>query len=55
MVQWLRLCAPDAGGLGSIPGWGTRSHMPQLRLYVAKKKKKKSLESRGLNTGAQSE
>ena len=24
----LRLCAPNAGGLGSIPGQGTRSHMP---------------------------
>ena len=31
VVQWLRLCAPNAGGLGSIPGQGTRSHMPQLR------------------------
>ena len=27
MVQWIRLCAPDAGDLGSIPGQGTRSHM----------------------------
>ena len=27
MAQWLRLCAPNAGGPGSIPGWGTRSHM----------------------------
>ena len=27
MVQWLRLHAPNAGGLGSIPGPGTRSHM----------------------------
>ena len=27
VVQWVRLCAPNAGGLGSIPGWGTRSHM----------------------------
>ena len=26
MVQWLRLCTPNAGGLGSIPGQGTRSH-----------------------------
>ena len=24
MVQRLRLCAPNAGGLGSIPGQGTR-------------------------------
>ena len=31
MFQWLRLHAPKAGVLGSIPGQGTRSHMPQLR------------------------
>ena len=23
-VQWLRLRAPNAGGTGSIPGWGTK-------------------------------
>ena len=28
MDQWLRLCAPTAAGLGSIPSQGTRSHMP---------------------------
>ena len=27
VVQWLRLHAPNAGGLSSIPGQGTRSHM----------------------------
>ena len=27
-VQWLRLCTPSAGGLGLIPGGGTRSHIP---------------------------
>ena len=27
MVQWLRLHAPKAGGPGSMPGQGTRSHM----------------------------
>ena len=32
LVQWLRLQAPYAGGLGSIPGQGTRSHMPQLKI-----------------------
>ena len=37
MVQWLRLCVPSAGGLGSILGRGTRSHMPQLRPSAAKK------------------
>ena len=26
VVQWLRLHAPNAGGLGLIPGQGTRSH-----------------------------
>ena len=31
VVQWLRLCTPNAGGPGSIPGQGTRSHMPQLK------------------------
>ena len=31
VVQWLRLCAPNAGGPVLIPGWGTRSCMPQLR------------------------
>ena len=31
MVQWLRLHTPNAGGPGLIPGWGTSSHMPQLR------------------------
>ena len=30
VVQWLRLHVPNAGGLGSIPGQGTRSHVPQL-------------------------
>ena len=40
VVQWLGLCSPNAGSLGLIPGWGTRSHMPQLRLISVKKKKK---------------
>ena len=30
VVQWLRLYALNAGGLGSIPDEGTRSHRPQL-------------------------
>ena len=34
VVQWLRLWAPNAGGPGSIPGQGTRSHMPQWRLRI---------------------
>ena len=36
VVQWLRLHAPNARGLGSIPGQGTRSRMLQLKiLHVA--------------------
>ena len=27
VVQWVRLHAPNAGGLGLVPGQGTRSHM----------------------------
>ena len=29
-----RLRAPNAGGLGSIPGQGTRSHVPQLTVCM---------------------
>ena len=39
MVQWLRLHASKAGGLDSIPGQETRSHMLQLRRGAAKKKR----------------
>ena len=38
MGQWLRLHTPNAGGSGSIPGQGTRSHMPQPRPIAGKKK-----------------
>ena len=31
VVQWLRLLAPNAGGLSSVPGQGTRSCMLQLK------------------------
>ena len=40
MVQWLGLCAPNAGGSGSIPGRRTRAHTLQLRPSAAKFKKK---------------
>ena len=36
VVQWLRLWAVNAGGLGLIPGQGTRSLMLQLRLGTVK-------------------
>ena len=34
VVQWLRLYAPNAGGPGSVPGWGTRSLKLQLKLLI---------------------
>ena len=34
VVQWLRLCTPNAGDLGSTPGRGTRSHIPQLSVRM---------------------
>ena len=32
LVQWLRLCVPDAGSLSFIPGRGTRPHILPQRL-----------------------
>ena len=32
MVQWLRLLIPNAGGLALSSGWGTRSHILQLKI-----------------------
>ena len=32
VVQQLRLHTPNAGDPCSILGWGTESHMPQLRV-----------------------
>ena len=38
VAQWLRLRAPNAGGPGSIPGQGTRAHVPQLKIPCAEMK-----------------
>ena len=35
VVYWLRLHAPNARGLGSIPCQGTRSHMLQVKILHA--------------------
>ena len=43
-VQWLGLCAPTAGGMGSIPGHGTK--IPQAAWRGQKKKnKEKTLQT----------
>ena len=36
VVQWLRLCASNAGGMDSIPGWGTK--IPHTTQCLAKTK-----------------
>ena len=38
-VQWLRLHVSTEGGMGSIPGWGTK--IPYAVWHGQKKKKKK--------------
>ena len=38
VVPWPSLIAPDAGGLGLIPGQGTRSHKPQIRVCMSRLK-----------------
>ena len=50
VVQCLRLHAPKAGGLGSIPGQETSSHVPLLRPGTAEKKKKDGFCLKKLNT-----
>ena len=35
VVQGLRLRVRNAGGLGSIPGQGTRSHVLQIKMLLA--------------------
>ena len=37
VVQWLRLCTPSAGGMGSIPG--QRTKIPHAMQHSQKKKK----------------
>ena len=44
VVQWLRLHVPNAGGPGSIPGWGTRSLRPQLKILHAATKRPHMLQ-----------
>ena len=40
VIQWLRLCASSAGGLGSIPGLGTKT--PQNLQWHGQEKKTKT-------------
>jgi len=46
VVQWLKLCASSAGGLGSVPGQGTKIlQAPQcstpIKFSIHKKRLKK--------------
>ena len=38
VIQWLRLYAPKAWGLGSIPGQGSRSSILHLEIWSATSK-----------------
>ena len=49
MVQWHRLCATKARGLGSIPGWGTRFLMMQLKILHASAKNRCSQINKEIN------
>jgi len=50
VAQWLKLCAPTTGCMGSIPGWGTK--IPQAR-QPKKKKKRGGGEFRALSLPVQ--
>ena len=42
VVQWLRFYATHAGGLGAIPGWGTKiSHAAQQGPKLLNRRRKK--------------
>ena len=41
MIQWLRLCASNAGGIGSIPGQRVRVRERRAHMLHVQKKKKK--------------
>ena len=47
VVQWLRLHTPDAGALGWIPAWGTKSYLPQLRVLTPQHAENSVLQLRG--------
>ena len=42
VVQWLRLCASIAGGMGLIPGWGNKIPHAAQNKNLKKKKLKKN-------------
>ena len=51
VIQWLRLCAFTAEGVGSIPGQGTE--IPQAASGAKKERKKKKRESERKKTNLQ--
>ena len=49
VVQWLRLCAFNAEGTGSVPGQGTRSHVQHGA--AGKKKKGRTIKTENQTRG----
>ena len=47
VVQWLRLCAPEAGGTGLIPGGVTKIPHDRAKHIREKKKKTQKVKSPG--------
>ena len=45
VAQWLRLCASNAGGVGSIPGQGTKTPHATKHDQKTRTKKKKKQET----------
>ena len=46
VVQWLRLCASTAEGVGSIPGWGSSTcHVVRPKKKKERKKEKSSFQN----------
>ena len=52
VAQCLRLCGPSGGGLGLIPGQGTKSHMLQLKKIPHATTKIQDLKCPPLRSGA---
>ena len=46
VVQWLRLCTPNAEGLGSISGQGPRSYTLQRKIQNSETETQRSLVAR---------
>lgn len=54
-VRWLRLHTPSAGGPGSVPAQGARSHVPQQSSHAVTETQKKDPTRRSEDPTQQNE